>query len=439
MLIPLAIGAYRRTASFAPEVRAVNLFLEPDKSGVSPDKLMRIQRPGMVTQTAFATGPVRGMDYRAMTGTQLVVSGGQLYDAGVAKGEIDGAGLVAMTGTRFYHAILGGSLYLYDTVLTKVAMPNDAPPIVDIDQLNGYILILTDTGRFYWIEPGAKVVDSLNFFNAESSADRGVAIRRVGDEFWIGGTQTIEPWQATGDPDAPFQRSIGRLYERGVKSRATMCRYDNSVMWVGDDNEVYRGGAVPQVVSDAGLAERVRLGGVVSAWTFGLDGHEFYVLNIDGQGTFVFDALTNAWCEFSSGFTAGWRAHVGYQEGGDVFAGAKDAGIVWRLDPETATDDGVAFLRLCTATVPILGKPPRNDSLSLGVGSNADCNVRVRWKDGQDDYPEYYEDLYTRAPLDVVSLYRLGQPDQPFRSFEVSVVDPVRVRIAGMLANSSWR
>lgn len=441
MIIPLGIGAYKRNASFMPEVVCRNLYIEKDESGASPDGTIRVQRPGLVTSATLGTGPIRGLGRRAATNTQMAVSGGRLFAGGANVGAINGSGVVAMVDTRFYHAVLGNSLYLYNgTTLVTVVMPNDAPPIVDIEQLNNYLLILTQTGRFYWLEPGETVVDPLNFATAESSSDRGVAIRRVGDEFWIAGSETIEPWQPTGDPDAPFQRVVGRIYERGCKSRNSMRRFDNTIMWVGDDNEVYRGGAVPQVVSNPGIAERIRLGtGNPVAWTFGLDGHEFYVLDVPGQGTYAYDASTTAWCEFSSGLTAGWRAHVGYQEGGDLFAGAKDAATIWRLSPESATDDGAPFLRAVTASVPLATKPPRNDSASIGIGASADCTVRMRWKDGQDEYPDYYEALSVRAPIDVATIYRLGMPDQPYRTFEVSVIDPVRVRISGMVANQSWR
>lgn len=441
MLVPLGIGAYRRNAAFAPEVVCLNMVLEPDKSGISPDKIVRIQRPGLSKIGTFAAGPVQAVDHRPQSGVRLSVSGGRLYEAEIDKGAVGGGRIVPTAGTLFHHAILGDKLYLYDGVtIAPIAMPDDAAPIVDIEQLNGYILILTETGRFYWIVPGETKVDALAFANAESSADRGVAIRRIGDEFWIFGTRTIEAWQSTGDDQLPFQRALGRLYERGAKARDTVRRFDNSLMWVGDDSEVYRGGEVPTVVSDAGLAERIRRvsGQPMSAWTFGLDGHEYYVLNIGTEGTFVFDALTNAWAEFSSGSTAGWLAYVGNQEGGDVSAG-DEGGNLYRVTPDAATDNGTAFPRILTATVPLMGKTPRNDSVSIGVGSSDDVTIRFRWKDGQEQFPDYHDEMLARAPLDVVSIYRLGQPDQPYRTFEVSVIEPISVRISGMFANEGWR
>jgi hypothetical protein len=71
------------------------------------------------------------------------------------------------------------------------------------------------------------------------------------------------------------------------------------------------------------------------------------------------------------------------------------------------------------------------------VGTPANCTVRVRWKDGQDDYPPAYEELLAVAPFDVCNLYRLGQPLQPYRTVEFS--GTTRVRIAGAVANEAWR
>lgn len=440
-IVPLGLKAYKRQDGFVPETKLRNFYVEKDESGISPDNTLRIQRPGMVRTLTLGLGPIRGMDYRVSTDEMLVVSGTRLFSGGADKGEIAGTGLVAMVGTTFVYAILGGAtLYLYDTTLATLAMPDDAGTVVDIDQINQYLLILTSSGKFYWLVPGETTVDPLNFATAEFSPDKAKAIRRVGDEFWIFSDDTIEPWQSTGDLDAPFQRVTGRIYERGVLSRDTVKRFDNSVMWVSDDAQVCRGGAVPQVVSDNAIAERIRLkGGDLSAWVFGIDGHEFYALNIPGQGTFAYDASTQVWSEFSTIDRDTWEARVGYDRQGLVLCGSDNSGAVWRLDPEVGNDDGKVIERVITGTVGFMGNPGRNDSLSVGVGSSGDTVVRVRWMDGQDGYPDYYDELTVRTPFDVASLYRLGRPEQPYRTIEVSCVAPERVRIAGMMANQSWR
>jgi len=441
--VPLGIKAYKRSDGFVPEVRLVNMYLEKDESGISPDGTLRITRPGLSPLYALTSGPTRGIDYRAGTGETLIVSGERLYNNGVDAGAIGGSGVAPMTSTTFHEAIVGDKLYLYDTAVTGLDTPDDpfgAGPqtVQDVDQLNQYTLVLMTNGRWYWIVPGEAAYDPLNFATAESSADGGVAICRVGDEFWIFGTQTIEPWQSTGDLDAPFQRASGRLYERGCLDRDTVKRFDNSVMWVADDCTVCRGGAVPQVVSDNGLSERIRKRtGPTSAWVFGLDGHEFYVLRIPGQGTFAYDAQTQSWCEWATGSGQGWAPHVGYDAAGVVVCGDAATGTVWTLDAD-GDDAGQPINWLVTATLPLMGRTPRNNSISLGVGCAANAPVNLRWRDGQDDYPALYDDMpIARAPFDVTTLYRLGQPLQPYRTVEFS--GSTRVRVAGCKANEAWR
>lgn len=434
-IVALGTKAYRRLDGLTPEVRLRNLYLEKDESGISPDGTLRVQRPGLTRYNDLTD--VRGMDFYVSGNVRLTVAANQLYAGTDAKGFIAGAGIAPMVTTTFYEAILGGNtLYLYDGTLTKVSTP-EGDVVQDIDQLNQYVLVLTPSGRFYWIVPGDKQIDALNFATAESSPDAAKAICRVGDEFWIFGDQTIEPWQSTGDPDAPFQRVSGRTYERGCLSRDTVKRFDNSVMWVSDDSQVCRGGAVPQVVSDNGIAERIRKrGGDLSAWVFGLDGHEFYVLRIPGQGTFAYDASTQNWSEFATLGSPEWAPLVGYDRAGLILCGGAK---LWKLDSEAFTDDGVAIERTVTGTVALMGKIGRNDSFSIGVGASADATVRIRWRDGQDDYAAYYDEIPIYAPFDVASIYRLGMPQQPYREVEVSCLDPVRLRIAGCIANGAWK
>lgn len=435
-IIPLGIGAYKRTDGFVPEVTLRNLYLERDKSGISPDDTLRVQRPGLVRQRDFGA-IVRGVHFFAARQQQVIVAGTTIYTDGMAAGTIAGTGKAIMASTAFAVIINADAKgYLFDGSLQEVPLPEDAPDngyLQDVDQLNGYGLFLQRTGRFYWLEPGATTINDLNFSTAESLPDAAVAIARLGDEFWIFGQQNVEVWQSTGDADQPFARASGRNFERGCLHREAVCRFDNTLVWVGDDYQVYRASSVPQVISDAGITERVRRAtGECTAWTFGVDGHSFYILSIPGQGRFAYDASTQQWSEWS------WPADDGYQVDGGVMAIATD-GRLFTVSPDVGTDDGVPFERVVTATVPISGKPGRNDSFSLGVGTSANTTIRLRWKDGQEEFPGAYEELLTQAPYDVVNLYRLGLPYAPLRTFEVSCVSPERVRFSGAMVNEAWR
>lgn len=438
--IPLGLKSYARTG--LPEVVLRNMYVEKDDSGASPDQTLRVQRPGLVLQHTYPSA-VRGLHYRTSTGEQLVISNGQLYSGTAAVGAVPGAGMAAMVSTPFNTLIASdGVLYLYASAVASVPLPNDAPSggfVQDVDQLNGYGLALLPNGRFYWIVPGETAIQPLNYATAESLPDGGVALRRLGDEFWIFGTENVEVWQATGDLNAPFQRAAGRNFERGCLYRDAVRRFDNTLVWIGDDCQVYRASAVPQVISDPGISDRIRKAtDGCSAWTFGIDGHSFYVLRIPGQGTFAYDPSSQSWSEFRTSGQALWAPWVGYEEAGVIYAGSSLDGSLYKVSADAFDDAGAAIECVVTGTVPIRGKPPRNDSFSIGVFASADTSIGFRWRDGQDDYPAYVDQAEIRAPFDVATIYRLGQPDQPYRTWEISHTGSERVVIAGAVANESW-
>lgn len=442
--IPLGLKAYRRQANFQPEVEMVNLFMEADESGASPDKFTRIMRPGLTDRDALGTGVLRGLFRQAnfLGGDIYRVVGGALYRGSTQLGGILGLDIVAFAPS-IYHLFLlsGGMIYYTDGVTVgTVELPDDLAAVpVDIDTLNSYVLISCSDGTIYWIVPGETTVDPLNFVTAESSPDGLLAGRRLESEMFFLGQSSGEPWQLTGDPDAPFQKAIGRQYERGIKARDTLRRFDNSLVWVGENNIVYRAGAQPEAICDEGLSERIRKAtGALSAFTFFCDRHEFYVLRIPGQGSFSFDASTREWSRFKSVNIEEWEPHVAISDTlGVVFGSALDASC-WDIDPDSAYDSAEAIEWRVTGNVAMLGPPQRNDSFALGVGCAEDCTIRLRWHDAREDYPAYYEELGARAPADMVSMYRLGSIEPPYRAFEVSGNDGVRVRISGA-ATEAWQ
>lgn len=443
--VPLGLKSYKRQSAFQPEVELVNLYLEPDESGGSPDKFMRIKRPGLVRH-ATLPGPVAGL-YRkdgVFGGTLFAASAGNLYaitNSVTLLGAL-GAQSAAMAATFDRIYALGDSVprSWNGSTLLVISVP-DALPIADIETINNYAILACENGDFYWIVPGEDQPDALDFASAESSPDGLVAVRRLVDELWFFGKSSTEVWQTTGDALLPFQRAGGRQFERGCMARDTVRRFDNSVLWVGDDGVVYRGGAIPTRISDHGIEERIRRRtSPPSAWVLEVDGHKFYVLDIPGQGSFAFDAATAAWSEFASASTTGWRAKVGTSEGNDTtFAGDSLTGAVWRVDPTAATDDGESIRCAMSGSIALQGRPVGVNSFSVGVGASDDCTLRIRWKDGNEDWPAYYEEVEALAPADVVTLYRLGQANQPFRTFEVETSDDVLLRFSGAVANEGWQ
>ena len=439
--IPLGLKAYRRDLGFTPEVELINLLIEKDESGASPDGVIRIQRPGL-TATITLPGVIQGVYEQdgVLNGANFAVAGGNLYSYTATSyskiGSVgSGRALFAATYLALY-VVVAGTLYSWDgTTLSVIAMP-DGRAIQDLDTLDSYVILGCADGRFYWLVPGDTTIDPLNFATAESSPDGLSAVCRLVDEIWFFGTKTVEPWQTTGDATAPFQKAAGRVYDRGCASRDTVLRFDNSVLWEGDDGLIYRSSAVPERISNDGIEERIsQATGPRTAWYFSIQGHKGYVLQIPGQGTFVYDAAAGDWSQFQSTDNMLWRAGFGY----DRVAASIDSGEIWTVDPTSATDAGTAFRKAVTGTIAIGGRPARNASASFSVGCSADTTFSLRWRDADEQFPTFWEDFDVEAPAQIFSLYRMGQARQPYRTFELQSLDATQIRISGATANQGWQ
>lgn len=138
-----------------------------------------------------------------------------------------------------------------------VATPNNVG-MADVAVLKSFVLFLQANSQQIWfIRPGNTTINGLDFFNAESQPDNVNALLVVGDQIWLLGDGTVEPWYATGDANAPFLPVGGRPISRGARP-GTAVVLQNGVVLVGDDKQVYRLTDNPEVVSTNGIAERVR-------------------------------------------------------------------------------------------------------------------------------------------------------------------------------------
>lgn len=172
--------------------------------------------------------------------------------------DTDGSPDMAATYTKLF--ITDGSALQWTdgtSALASIATP-DGIPMISLDVFNGYVLcVQNNSDRFYWIQPGAIVIDPLDFATAERTPDHILQVRAVGDEFWLLGETTIEVWRATGDGDAPFARIEGRRWDFGIYG-GTAVRTKDSVIVVANDGTVQDISGTPREISNNSVAERMR-------------------------------------------------------------------------------------------------------------------------------------------------------------------------------------
>lgn len=76
------------------------------------------------------------------------------------------------------------------------------------------------------------------------------------------------------------------------------------------------------------------------AWSFTLDGHTFYVLNLGQEGTFVYDTTTQQWAEFTTDGYGQWNFLNGTMWGNRIVGGDSIQPLVQELAPSAVLDDG---------------------------------------------------------------------------------------------------
>lgn len=198
----------------------------------------------------------------------------------------------------------------------------------------------------------------------------------------------------------------------------------------------------------------------IRAWTFTLDGHDFYVLRLGDDTTLVYDVYSEQWMDWDSLGYAFWRPNNGINWiGGQLFAGAYGSdvvvgddvfGLLYFLDPEQPFDQTPLdyapvqeryFERITMGQVPIRGReviPCFAAWLTTDMGDPAYLGAGVTLytsDDGGETFDDHGTVTVTSGEFNPeLSWYSLGQIEAPGRLFKI-VDDGAIARIDGMEMN----
>ena len=484
--VPFFSDGFSR-ASGLPEARLINFIseatpLREERPYVASVGLreIRYSRPGIVASGfTIGTGPIRAMWPTPVTlGASLCfVSGETVYDSGGNNlGTITGADTVRWAVSRTQQVIVadgGAYLWNYPGIGGNVyaRLPNNVmPPIQDVAFLAGrFVYVCQNSDRFYWSEvEDASNVKGLNFASAESSPDNVLGVAVLNDELVFFGQSSVEFWSpntGAGPTDPAFTPIEGRGYQRGCASRDTIAYADNSLFWVGENRVVYRVGATPTRISSSSIEDKLRqcpniAGCTAIVLTF--EGHEFYVLNIPGVGSYAYDISrigTTAgafgdsyergeWGEWASYGQTNFRGQVAAAFQGVQYIGDSATNQIGAMQVGTYTDYGGAMTRQASAFIKIEEGSPRCDNIVLhgvmGVGnsSGAGANPLVEMRYSDDGGRTFVR--WRTARLGRMGGYRtraywqrLDQMRAPGRLIEIRCSDPVNVVFSHLELNSS--
>lgn len=128
----------------------------------------------------------------------------------------------------------------------------------------------------------------------------------------------------------------------------------------------------------------------VRAWTFTLDGHDYYVLRLGDTSTLVYDTYSKQWSEWFHGIGGRWKFSTGTNwlgagayassYGSNIVTGDDTLGVLWLLDPSLPWDEDAivgpeeihTFTRQATGQIPQVG---RKGLPCYDVDLTADYNI----------------------------------------------------------------
>ena len=476
--VPFMTESFARQSGF-PSVSLVNLITEPAPlreerpyTAFVGLREVRYSRPGLAGFVAPGTGPIRDIFQGppVFNSQKIIVSGTTVYDGTTPLGTIAGTDMVRHAYSRSQMVLVAnGTAYLYDSTTGGAFTPivsSVLGPVLDVVYLGGrfvYALVSTDT--FYWsaINDAANI-GGLAYATAESFPDNIVALGVLNDELIIFGQTSVETWSLSTDADAPFTPVLGKGYQRGCAARDATAFVDNALVWIGDNRVVYATKTSPERISSSAMEDRLRQCtniAACTAFTATFEGHELYVLNIPGVGSYAYDASRSGqgtglaaaagrgeWAEWQSWGRTGFRGRCSMNVGGTVYVGDDTSAQVWTMQVGTYKDGSDPLVRVASAFIKVEEGTPRCDNLVLhcvmGVGNVIDPGsmpvAEMRWSD---DQGRTFTGWKT-ATLGKAGVYtaranwrRLDTLRAPGRLVEVRISDPVNAALSHLELNSA--
>lgn len=449
---PLSFGLENRPGRFGPEggARLFNCYAEQLADDAKAPFALYC-RPGLRPfSTLFGVGGFRGGI--ELDGVAYVVCGAvvnKVTSDGVATsvGSFAGSKYVHMARNRKapdpqialvsdgLRAILSG-----DAV--SPISDSDLPAPIGVCSIGGYFVFAIADGRYFWtaIDEGADI-DALDFASAEANPDGLVGVIERNQEIVLLGSNSIEFHALTGS-SAVFERVQQTTLQLGCLSAPAVKSLNGIPIFPASDGTVRMlSDYAPERISTHDVERDIDAlsdKSVMTAYTFQMSGHQFYVLNAPSW-TWACDLLTRKWYGWHSYGSGRWKSEGFVSVGGKRIVGDYSDNALYELDP-AANDDAGDDLIWKLISGPVGAYPNRiiADELHLdllpGVGLNTadphakDPKVMLRTSD--DDGASWSDEMAAAVgkigeKRREVSFMSLGASGEDGFRFEVSMSAPV--------------
>lgn len=440
------LSSYERGRGGLPELPVFNMFLE--EAPTEERGLVLQSRPGLSDREAdMGAGPVEQLFLRDLVlDSELYgVAGGYLYQDTTQIGAINGDGFCSIAGNEIgLMATQGASLYFYEgSTLAAVSFPDGADVAHVSVGGSRYWMVRKDTGKLYWTGALESDVDALDFLTAESLPDRLLQTLWIDGGLIAFGSESVEFFQQTGDAELPLVPLTNMVFEKGLRATGCATAIGQTFAFVTNSNQVCFQ-RDDNVISNAGLEERIKASTTCRLFNFFIDGREFLGLRLDNEFQ-AWSINTGTWSTFTNYGLSNWLPKC-YAAG--VFGSALDGRtLAWN---DGHVDLGGVLERKWRAGFPV-----------NGGGLNV-SNVRARVNVGQTPFltGDYVEpqiemrvsddagqtfDTWQSTDLGAQGNYRempewraQGLAAWPGFISEFRVTDPVDVRVSDCLINEQY-
>jgi hypothetical protein len=254
---------------------------------------------------------------------------------------------------------------------------------------DGYFMVNNaTTGQFqYSASYDGTTWAALDFATAEYSADTLQAIAKTSNgTIWMIGKTSTELWNNVGTPNLPWRRISGTVKEVGCIAPYSVVTNGNQVFWIGNGlggyGAVFMGTGYDVVrISSHAIEHEIRKATHIEeadAYVYTDEGHSFYVLNLQGDRTYVYDLSTGEWHRRGSlllptGFNIRCMAKGCAFFNENLYVGSYSNGSIYEMSLDIYDEDGKEIKReIVTNHISIENQLVSHESLEIdmekGVG-----------------------------------------------------------------------
>lgn len=454
--VPVAFRSAEGKYRFIGSTKLVNAYAEQagqDGKGA----LAVLPSPGIIEFSDTEAGPCRGMIHMPDLEKVYTFHNSSVYrhtSNGTATriGTIPGVGQIELSRNQRADpqiTVLGPSgAQVIESDSVSYVVDGDLPAnaLTQANATNRTIYGYPDRTYYFSGINDTKSVGALDFATFDSQSGKLLKVYSDRGELFGFCNSWTDIHGKTESADAPFvyQTTISR----GILAQHSLVKFDNTLAWVGDDQNIHKLGASysTQVISTHEIARLIEddiAPGDIVGFSFDHEGHAFAAWS-GTNWTKIYDAASKVWHDRKSYGYDRWRAIHSVRAFGKTLVGDRLSGKIGYLDKDTFTEYGETMVWQVVS--PPMHAFPNGFILNAlhldmatgygGLGTTPKVMVETS-RDGGQTFTQYRE-----VSLGVTGAYgarvttrRLGAYYEKGCVIRISVSDPAARAIVGVDAD----